>query len=58
MISAARTFRHLLRCERGVVALEYGLICAVIGVVIVSSLQGISAGLANTFNTLSQALVR
>jgi len=58
MTLVIQTIGQLLRDERGVAALEYGLICSVIGVVIISSLQGISTGLVNTFNTLSQALVR
>jgi Flp pilus assembly pilin Flp len=56
MFSAARTIGQLLRDERGAAAVEYGLICAVIGVVIFSSLQGVSAGLVNTFNAVSRSL--
>ena len=53
-----RMIGQLLRDERGVVALEYGVICAAIGVVIATSLHGVSTGLVNTFNTISQALAR
>jgi Flp pilus assembly pilin Flp len=58
MSDVNRMIGQLLRDERGVVALEYGLICATIGVVIATSLHGVSTGLVNTFNTLSQALAR
>ena len=58
MSDVNRMIGQLLRDQRGVVAVEYGLVCAVIGVVIATSLHGVSTGLINTFNTLSQALAR
>ncbi len=58
MSDVNRMIGQLLRDERGAAALEYGLVCATIGVVIAASLHGVSTGLINAFNTLSQALAR
>lgn len=52
----SRIFLGLLQDESGVASLEYGLICSVLGLVIVSSLRGVSIGLNSTFNTISLAL--
>jgi len=58
MSDVNRMIGQLLRDERGVAAVEYTLVCAVIGVVIATSLHGVSTGLVNTFNTISQTLAR
>jgi len=46
------------RDEAGATAVEYTLICALIGLVMVSSLHGVAQGFNDTFQTLSQALIR
>ena len=58
MTTIMRLAGELIRDERGIAAVEYGLVCAVIGVVLATSLRGVSTGLTNTFNTISQALSR
>ena len=58
MSDVNRMIGQLLRDERGVAAMEYGVICAAIGVVIATSLHGVATGLVNTFNTISQTLAR
>jgi Flp pilus assembly pilin Flp len=55
-IAMSRILRGLLRDESGVTSIEYGLICSVMGLVIVTSLRGVSMGLNNTFNTIAVAL--
>jgi Flp pilus assembly pilin Flp len=56
IVAMSRIFLGLLQDESGVASLEYGLICSVLGLVIVSSLRGVSIGLNSTFNTISLAL--
>jgi Flp pilus assembly pilin Flp len=55
-IAMSRILRGLLRDESGVTSVEYGLICSVMGLVIVTSLRGVSMGLNSTFNTIAQAM--
>lgn len=54
------TFRNILsgltKDERGVTALEYGLIAGLIAVVIVTSVSALGTTLANTFNTITAAM--
>jgi pilus assembly protein Flp/PilA len=54
------TFRSNLRAlmtdERGVTALEYGLIAGLIAVVIVGSVTALGTQLATTFSTITTAL--
>jgi pilus assembly protein Flp/PilA len=54
------TFRSNLRTlmtdERGVTALEYGLIAGLIAVVIVGSVTALGTQLATTFSTITTAL--
>lgn len=49
-------FRALARDERGVTALEYGLIAGLIAVVIVTSVSAMSTKLIATFDAVTAAL--
>ncbi len=42
--------------RRGVTALEYGLIAALIAVVIIAAVTAVGTGLSNTFNTIAKEL--
>jgi pilus assembly protein Flp/PilA len=44
------------RDERGVTAIEYGLIAAGVAVVIISTVQGLGTNLKATFSSVSTAL--
>ena len=46
----------LLRDESGATAMEYGLIAALVAIIIVSSLGSVGAKLKNTLNTVSSNL--
>ena len=46
------TIRRFLADESGATAIEYGLICAMIAVVVIS-IAGVGGGLTNTYNKLS-----
>ncbi|MDR7151488.1 pilus assembly protein Flp/PilA [Hydrogenophaga palleronii] len=48
--------RRFLRDEEGVTAIEYGLIAALIAVVIIASVQIVGTGLTNVFTAISDAL--
>jgi pilus assembly protein Flp/PilA len=48
--------RALMTDERGVTALEYGLIAGLIAVVIVGSVTALGTQLATTFSTITTAL--
>jgi pilus assembly protein Flp/PilA len=48
--------RRLVSNEKGATAIEYGLIAALIAIIIVGSLSTVGARLKNTFNTISSAL--
>jgi pilus assembly protein Flp/PilA len=48
--------RRFLRDEEGVTAIEYGLIAALIAVVIIASVQLVGGGLVNVFTEISDAL--
>ena len=50
---------HLIKLrgdERGVTAIEYGLISALISVVIIIAIKAIGTGLSTTFSTIAQSL--
>jgi len=49
-------FRALVKDERGVTALEYGLIAGLIAVVIVGSVTALGTTLSATFNTIQSKL--
>lgn len=51
-----RTLRTFLRDERGVTAIEYGLIAAGVAVAILAAVQGIGSALNTTFSSVSTAL--
>jgi pilus assembly protein Flp/PilA len=50
------TLKRFIRDERGVTAVEYGLITALISIVIMGSVNAMGGGLNNTFGTLSSDL--
>lgn len=50
------TFARFVKDESGATAIEYGLIAAIIGVGIVTSLQGLRSALTGTFNSVSSNL--
>ena len=49
-------FQRLRHDERGVTAIEYGLIAALIAVVIIVAVTAVGTELKSTFNTISTAL--
>jgi pilus assembly protein Flp/PilA len=49
-------FTRLLKDESGATAIEYGLIAALIALVLVSALQALGAKVGNTFNSVSNAM--
>jgi pilus assembly protein Flp/PilA len=51
-----RFFQKLLRDESGATAMEYGLIAALIAIVIIGSVGSVGAKLKNTFNTVATNL--
>lgn len=46
----------ILRDERGATAIEYGLIAALISVVIISAVTSVGHSLTSTFNSVANAL--
>jgi pilus assembly protein Flp/PilA len=51
-----RKFRRFRRSERGATAIEYGLIAALISVVIIAALQLTGNSLKKVFNNVSSTL--
>ncbi|WP_439684672.1 Flp family type IVb pilin [Cupriavidus oxalaticus] len=49
-------FKQFIRDEEGVTAIEYGLIAALIAVVIIAAVQTIGERLTGTFETIRDAL--
>ena len=49
-------FSSVLRDESGATVIEYGLIAALVSVVIISAITAIGTGLAETFSSVSSAL--
>ncbi len=49
-------FRHLLGDTRGATAIEYGLIAALVALVIITSIKTVGTKLSTTFTTLSTSL--
>jgi len=47
---------RFVRDESGATAIEYGLIAALIAVVIISAVQLVGSNLATTFNTVAQKI--
>lgn len=54
--SGERTMKKLIKREEGVTAIEYGLIAALIAVVIIGAVQLIGGNLNTTFTTIANAL--
>lgn len=48
--------KHFLKDENGATAIEYGMIAALISVVIIGSVSTIAPGVNGTFSTASTAL--
>jgi pilus assembly protein Flp/PilA len=53
VVCLLRNFRD---CEKGVTAIEYGLIAAGVAVVIIGTVQGLGTNLKTTFASVSTAL--
>ncbi len=51
-----KTFKKLLSNESGATAIEYGLIAALISVVIITAVTFLGGELENTFSTVGTAL--
>ena len=49
-------FENFIMDEEGATAIEYGLIAALVSVVIIGALLALGAGLQTTFNSVAQAL--
>ncbi|WP_291719357.1 Flp family type IVb pilin [Magnetospirillum sp. 64-120] len=57
MITNIRTLlSKTCRDERGATAIEYGLIAALVAIVIIGGLQALSGGLNTLFNTVATTL--
>jgi pilus assembly protein Flp/PilA len=56
MLTISTFIRRFIKDERGVTALEYGLIAGLVAVVIVTSVSSLGNKLANTFATITAAL--
>ncbi|MGO9785520.1 MAG: Flp family type IVb pilin [Stellaceae bacterium] len=52
-----KTLSKLFRDESGATAIEYGLIAALIAVVVVTALTTVGGNLKNTFNTVATNLL-
>lgn len=49
-------FSRVIRDENGATAIEYGLIAALISVVIISAVGAVGNGVSDTFNTIAAGL--
>lgn len=56
ILKAASKLQHGWRDERGVTAIEYGLIAALIAVVIIVAVTAVGTSLQEVFNTISSQL--
>jgi pilus assembly protein Flp/PilA len=56
MLTILKNMRALIRDERGVTAMEYGLIAGLVAVVIVGSVTTLGTSLSSTFTTVAAAL--
>ncbi len=56
MINALRSLAVLMQTRRGVTALEYGLIAAVIGGVVITAATGFGTSLSSAYDTIGNAL--
>lgn len=55
-MSVVQTLRQFVRDEEGVTAIEYGLIAALIAVVIIGAVTNVGTSLKAKFNTVVTAL--
>ena len=51
-----RFIQNLARDEEGVTAIEYGLIAALIAVVIIAAVEAVGGGVSSTFNAVANKL--
>jgi pilus assembly protein Flp/PilA len=51
-----KTFRKLLRHEKGATAIEYGLIAALVAVAAIAAMQGLGNAISTSFNDTSSTL--
>ena len=51
-----RVFDNLIADEKGVTAIEYGLIAALVAVVIIGAVSATGSSLSTTFSTVSTSL--
>ena len=51
-----RFIQDLARDEEGVTAIEYGLIAALIAVVIIAAVEAVGGGVSSTFNSVANKL--
>jgi pilus assembly protein Flp/PilA len=56
MFSIAMTWLQMKRDTRGVTALEYGLIAAVMGALIVSGVTSLGTSMSSAFSTIGTVL--
>ena len=49
-------FLHFLRDDGGATAIEYGLIAALIAVVIITAVTAVGTNLSGTFNTVASSV--
>ena len=56
MITFRNNLRALIKDERGVTAMEYGLIAALVAVVIIGSVTTLGTKLSTTFTTIAGVL--
>ena len=53
-----QTFNRFVKCESGATAIEYGLIGALIGVVIIAAVTTVGTDVKTTFEKISSGLQR
>jgi pilus assembly protein Flp/PilA len=49
-------FRHFINDQSGVTAIEYGLIAALVAVVIIGAVTALGTSVQSTFNTVANVL--
>jgi len=55
-LTVIKLMRNFARDESGATAIEYGLIAALIAVVIITAVTAVGTGLSTTFTTVSGSL--
>jgi pilus assembly protein Flp/PilA len=55
-LTVAKLMQNFARDEGGATAIEYGLIAALIAVVIITAVTAVGTGLSTTFTTVSGSL--